>query len=113
MLVFTLTILAVVALLVLDRLYPTVRESVKYTNLDWEILSKWDYSTSTKCYYGRIYSVIKNKIKIVYTTRTFYSNADAKEFTRKIYNTMREEFGLPSTSYINQELLSNLNNRRR
>ena len=83
MLVFTLTILAVVALLVLDRLYP-----------------------------GRIYSVIKNKIKIVYTTRTFYSNADAKEFTRKIYNTMREEFGLPSTSYINQELLnSNLNRK--
>lgn len=110
MLVFLLTILTVIALLVLDRLYPTIRKLVKYTNLDWEILSKWEYGT--KYYYGQIYSVVKNKIKIVYTTRTFYSDEDAKAFTRKIYNTMREEFGLPSTNYFNQELLnSNLNRK--
>lgn len=110
MLVFLLTILTVIALLVLDRLYPTTRKPVKYTNLDWEIISKWEYGT--EYYYGRIYSVIKNKIKIVYTTRAFHSDRDAKDFTRKIYNTMREEFGLPRVNCLNQELVSNLNNLR-
>lgn len=110
MLFFLLTILVVIALLMLDRLYPTIREPVKYTNLDWEILSKWEFGI--EYYYGRIYSVVKNKIKIVYTTREFHSERDAKEFTRKIYKTMREEFGLPGVSYLNQELVSNLNNLR-
>lgn len=93
MLVFLVTVIVVAGLLALDRFYPASRETNKYTNLDWEIIyTGYDYYDSK--YYGRIYSVVKNKIKIVYTTRSFYQRHEAEEFTRKIYRTMRAEYGL-------------------
>lgn len=92
MLVFLVTVIVVAGLLALDRFYPASREADKYTNLDWEIIYT-GYGYDSK-YYGRIYSVVRNKIKIVYTTRSFYQRHEAEEFTRKIYRTMRTEYGL-------------------
>ena len=92
MLVFLITIVTVIGLLILDRLYPEAKEPIKYTNLDWEIIR-----TGPGYYprfYGRIYSVVKNRIKVVYDTRMFDYHGDAEEFTKKIYHTMRTEYGL-------------------
>lgn len=91
MLVFLITVLVVAALLALDRFYPKLKEPIKYTNLDWEILTRINYG---KEYRGRIYSVVKNRIKTVYVTRPFFSKSEAEEFTKKIYKTMRSEYGL-------------------
>lgn len=92
MLVFLVTVIVVAGLLILDRSYPASREPDKYTNLDWEII-RTGYSYDVR-FYGQIYSVMKNKIKIVYNTRNFRQRNDAERFTKKIYRTMRTEYGL-------------------
>lgn len=109
MLVFLITVLVVAALLALDRFYPKLKEPIKYTNLDWEILTITEYY-STK-YQGHIYSVVKNKIKTVYTTRLFFHKSEAEEFTKKIYRTMRSEYGLVDeiathNNYLNRNLFT-------
>lgn len=96
MLTFLITILAVTILLVVDRHYSLSKEPIKYTNLDWEICR--DGMGYDKEYYGRIYTVIKNKVKTVYTTRNFRKDFDAVDFTRRIYHTMRTEYGLADIS---------------
>lgn len=109
MLVFLVTVIVVAGLLALDRLYPASREPDKYTNLDWEII-RTGYGYDAQ-FYGHIYSVVKNKIKTVYNTRNFNQRDDAEKFTKKIYRTMRTEYGLVeelenSSIYTNRNFLS-------
>ena len=92
MLVFLVTVIVVAGLLALDRSCPANREPKKYTNLDWEII-RTGYGYDAQ-FYGRIYSVVKNKIETVYNTRNFDQRNEAGKFTKKIYRTMRTEYGL-------------------
>lgn len=104
MLVFLITVLAVVVLLALDRFYPNKNEEpIKYTNLDWEVICDGYYSGHTH-YCGHIYSVVKNKVVSVYKSKGFYTETKAKEYIKKIYQTMRAEYGLvdvPDQSFHN------------
>lgn len=100
MLVFLITVLVVVILLILDRIFPKVMVPTKYTNLDWEVLSCNTYSEQ---YYGRIFSVIGNNVKTVYKSRCFYDRKDAEKFISKICRTMKSEYGIigPEPSLYN------------
>lgn len=113
MLVFLITVLAVVILLALDRSYPNKnKEPIKYTNLDWEVIRDGYYSGYTH-YYGHIYSVVKNKVVSVYKSKGFDSETKAKEYIKKIYQTMRAEYGLadvPDQSFHNVGLPNTYSN---
>lgn len=88
MLTFLVTIIVVIGLLALDRFYSVYKNKSKYTNLDYEVLlCKYNF-------YGHIYSVVKNKVKTVYVTRSFVDKTVAEVYTKKIYHTMRAEYGL-------------------
>lgn len=89
MIISLVTILIVVLVLVIDKLYLTPKESKKYTNLNYEIIQNW-----CDLYIGRIYTVKGDQVKYVYETRNFTNQQDARTFTLNVYKAMREEFGL-------------------
>ncbi len=110
MIVFFVTVLAVAALLTLDRVYSNKpKEPIKYTNLDWEIVDDGYYDHDCH-YYGRIYSVVKNKVVTVYESKIFTKSSQAKEYIQKIYPAMCAEYGLLDThkSSIYESQLKNI-----
>lgn len=99
MLVFLITVLVVAALLALDKWSSKPKEPIKYTNLDWEIVYDGYYERNTH-YYGRIYSVVKNKVVNVYDSKIFTDKMAAEKYIKKICSTMRSEYGIVETPDI-------------